>query len=124
MSTPINNISPEPSIEEQIAAARAEAKAEAEAELSAVKAENEALAKQKQKLEESIKSGTAVATIKGKFKGYSFEPGHARVRNRSGELCDTQLLMDAANDKNSPANADAVQTLTWLIDIQYAYLVK
>jgi hypothetical protein len=146
MNNTSNDKPKELTVEEQIAAARAAALADAEAEFAEVKAQLAAnlaeaeakakeevaearskaieLAKRNNELEESINKGTAAKTIKGKFKGYSFEPGHARVRNRSGELCDTQLLMDAANDKDSPAHADAVETLTWLIDIKYAYFSK
>ncbi len=135
MSTPINNTPKEQSLEEQIVAIRAEIQAEFEAKMAEEKAKAEEavaearakaieLAKRNNELEESINKGTATKTIKGKFKGYSFEPGHSRVRNQSGELCDTQMLMDAANDKAAPAHADAVKTLTWLIDIEYAYLVK
>lgn len=64
------------------------------------------------------KSGVP-APLNGSYKGFTFVPGHRRVRDRNGEICDTQMLLDGAA-QGDPA---ACERLDWLIQIQYGYLV-
>lgn len=57
--------------------------------------------------------------IKGEYKGHRFQDGHRKIRNQSGELCDTQMVMDAA----AKGDKTACEILDWLIDLGYAYLI-
>jgi len=74
--------------------------------------------------EAALKNAGGPAIIKGTYKGYAFVQGHARIRNAEGAYCDTQMLMDAANDKEHADHAAAVGELDRLIKINYAYFVK
>ena len=80
------------------------------------------LAETKRKLAEAqaamSKSGVP-APLNGSYKGFTFVAGHRRVRDRNGEICDTQMLLDGAA-KGDPA---ACERLDWLIQIKYGYLV-
>ena len=93
---------------------------------AAVQAANEAAAAaaaaeaQAEALKKASATGTVV--INGEYKGYRFADGHKNVRNRAGELCDTEKLIAAANDSAHEAHAEATSTLDWLIDIQYGYI--
>lgn len=103
-------------IKAQLEAAKNEAaelrrqNAEAAAELSQLKAK--------------VYAGDTALPIQGKYKQHQFADGHRRVRNKSGELCDTEKLLAAAADKESPDQAQAVETLDWLIEIGYEYFKK
>jgi uncharacterized lipoprotein YmbA len=105
---------------EQLKKELEEAKAAAAAAVTAQKkAEEEAAAAQ-----EALRKSGAPVIIKGSYKGYSFVQGHARVRDKNGVLCDTQMLIDAANDKKSDNYAAACEVLDHLIKIEYAYFTK
>lgn len=75
-------------------------------------------------LAEKMKSGDTSIPISGSYKGYKFADGHRRVRNKNGELCDTEKLLAAAADKNAEGHAEAIEILDWLIKIQYGYFTK
>lgn len=65
------------------------------------------------------KLGEATLTpITGTYKGYAFDDGHRKIRNQIGEICDTQMVMDAANK----GDKEAIEILDWLIDLGYAHL--
>jgi hypothetical protein len=57
--------------------------------------------------------------ITGAYKGFSFVPGHNKIRDAKGRICDTQKTLDAANT----GDGEACAILDRLIDIQYGYLV-
>lgn len=93
-------------------------------EAAAALAAKEAAEKNAADAEAALKKAGGPVAIKGTYKGYGFPAGQTRVRNQNGELCDSQLLLDAAKDKAAPGHAAAVETLEWLIKIQYAYFTK
>lgn len=108
---------PGTSAEEQLAALQAQlatAQAEAaEAKELAAKAQTE-----NERLREAATTGRL--PIEGSYKGYGFIDGHKNIRDREGRLCDTTMLLKAATE----GDAQAVDTLDWLIRIEYAYLQK
>lgn len=77
-----------------------------------------------EKAEAAMKASGAKAPVTGSYKGYSFDANHRAVRDKNGQKCDSQALLDAANDKNNPNHAAAVEVLDWLIKIEYAYFTK
>lgn len=93
----------------------------AKAELDKARKEMEATQKE---LDELKKGGLKNVKISGSYKGFRFDDNHGRVRNQNGEICDTQKLMAAAADKESPDYAAAVAVLDWLISIEYGHLRK
>jgi len=102
-----------------------------QAELAAAKQEAaDALVAKEQAEKEAADALAALKTsggpvpIKGKYKGYGFPAGHTRIRNKQGIVCDTQSVLDAANNKESADHAAAVEILDHLIKIGYGYLVK
>ncbi len=96
-----------------------DAKAQLEAERRGrEKAEQEAAAAEAK----AQKAGSPVV-IKGVYKGFRFQDGHRRIRDRKGALCDTQQVVDAALDPKSEKHAEAAAILDWHIATQYAYLV-
>lgn len=88
-----------------------------QAKLAALEAERDAAVA-------ALKKSGAPAPISGEYKGYRFADGHARVRDEKGALCDTSMLLEAANDPNHANHAKAVAVLDRLIKIQYAYFTK
>jgi len=77
-------------------------------------------AEENEELKNKVLKGDKVLPIKGEYKGYRFDDGQRRVRNRKGQLCDTEKLLGAAADKD----AEAIATLDWLIQIKYAHFSK
>jgi hypothetical protein len=73
--------------------------------------------------QEALKKG-GPAPIPGTYKGHAFVPGHKRVRDADGNMCDTAMLLQAANDPASEGHATACAVLDHLIQIQYAYFTK
>lgn len=100
--------------EKELAALK-EQLAKAEEEKATVIAEKAAL-------EAKMQSGDTRLPIPGAYKGYRFDDGHRRVRDRSGNLCDSAELLAAASGKTP--DAKAVETLEWLIEINYAHFKK
>ncbi len=62
---------------------------------------------------------TTNTPITGSYKGKTFVAGHTKIRNASGEICDTQKVMDAA----ASGDKEACEILDRLIDLQYGYLI-
>jgi hypothetical protein len=87
------------------------------AELDRVTAERDAA-------QAALQKSGAPAPILGSYKGYRFEDGHRRVRDAKGNLCDTGMLLEAANDSAHPNHAVACAVLNRLIQIKYAYFTK
>lgn len=119
------NARTEPGITSPNAGAPNDAAATAQLELETLRAELEKARAEKaeaetarRELETALQTG--VTPIRGSYKGYRFTDGHKNVRNRQGELCDTEMLLTQAND----GDATACAVLDWLISIQYGYLVK
>jgi hypothetical protein len=73
--------------------------------------------------QEALKKG-GPAPIPGTYKGHAFVPGHKRVRDADGKMCDTVMLLQAANAPASEGHATACAVLDHLIRINYAYFTK
>jgi hypothetical protein len=104
-------------LSEQLKAAKAEAaesqKAHAEMANAKAKVEDDL-----QQLTEQIAAGTAVVKVPGSYRGYGFQDGHLRVRDKTGAIGDTAKILAAAN----VGDAQAQEIMDWLIKINYAYL--
>lgn len=87
--------------------------AELQAQLAAEKAARETL-------ELKMQSGDTRVPIAGSYKGYRFDDGHRRVRDKDGMMCDTVKLLAAAKEKDPVATA----TLDWLIELKYAHFTQ
>jgi small-conductance mechanosensitive channel len=85
--------------------------------------QNEALRASLAAAEAALKKG-GPAPIKGEYKGFRFQPGHKRVRDEQGNLCDTEQLLAAAADTEHEGHDAAVSVLDRLIKIEYAYFTK
>lgn len=110
-------------LEAQLAAAKKEA-ADAQAALAQAAKEAKDAQNELATLNKQIQAGTATAKVPGKYKGYSFEDGHLRVRNAQGEICDSAALLKAAADQKDANHAAACEVLDYLIEIKYAYFTK
>ena len=71
-----------------------------------------------QQLTEQIAAGTAVVKVPGSYRGYGFQDGHLRVRDKTGAIGDTTKILAAA----ASGDAQAQEIMDWLIKINYAYL--
>lgn len=96
------------------------------AELQALKAaasqaiaEKEAAQKEAAEAAAALKATGGPVPIKGSYMGYGFPAGHRRIRDKEGKLCDTQMVLDAANAGDETACA----ILDHLINLKYGYLV-
>ena len=89
--------------------------AELQAKLDASEAEKNALAAK-------MATGDTRLPIAGSYKGYRFDDGHLRIRDKQGLLCGTAELLAAATAKTP--DPLAVEVLDWLIEIQYAHFTK
>lgn len=91
-----------------------------QAELADAKKEAAANAKKAEKAAETLKASGVAAPVDGSYKGYSFPANFRTVRNKLGEKCDTQTLLDKAKEKNPEACA----ILDYLIEIKFGYFTK
>jgi small-conductance mechanosensitive channel len=85
--------------------------------------QNAALQARLAEAEAALKKG-GPAPIQGEYKGFRFVPGHKRVRDAQGALCDTEQLLAAAADPQHDGHEAAVTLLDRLIKINYAYFTQ
>lgn len=94
------------------------------AQLAAAQKAAEAAKAEAAEAKAKLGASNAPVKINGTYKGYSFVDGHRRIRDRKGALCDTQEVLNAANNAADPNHATAVAILDWYISTGYGYLVK
>lgn len=90
---------------------------DAKAEINRQREARDAADKKAAAAEAALHRAGAPAPISGIYKGHSFADGHRCIRNKKGQLGDTQAILDAAN----AGDPEACALLDWLIEIKYAY---